>query len=405
MYSGEKQNSGSFQRHKRFADDSEEHYEFESDRKTKNIDRPNFEMWNFSRQGNFKEKNKWQKWETSLEDKFVDVPKPNKPRNYTISIAVPASILEETCIKDELRTYVVGQLARAANIYSVDEIVVYDDGCWRKKYSAGTSSVSRELMEMMQMLLEYQECPQYLRKHLFKFHHYLRSVGVLNALNCPHHLRFNQWCEYREGVVLERGSKLMSFVDVGLATNVSIDQKLEPGLRVTVKLPPEAREMRKPFGTVVSPDEPRVEAGYYWGYRVRVAHSLTEVLTGSRFPDGYDLLIGTSDKGEDIKKTEYPTFSHALIVFGGVEGLEAAVEADSELEATEPLHLFDFYTNTCPLQQTRTIRTEEAVLISLCVLQDKLVPKGIMEPSKDVQNCDSNLKSQKRKKSKDPQTS
>ncbi|KAG7174601.1 methyltransferase-like 1 [Homarus americanus] len=341
MYSGEKQNSGSFQRHKRFADDSEEHYEFESDRKTKNIDRPNFEMWNFSRQGNFKEKNKWQKWETSLEDKFVDVPKPNKPRNYTISIAVPASILEETCIKDELRTYVVGQLARAANIYSVDEIVVYDDGCWRKK----------------------------------------------------------------EGVVLERGSKLMSFVDVGLATNVSIDQKLEPGLRVTVKLPPEAREMRKPFGTVVSPDEPRVEAGYYWGYRVRVAHSLTEVLTGSRFPDGYDLLIGTSDKGEDIKKTEYPTFSHALIVFGGVEGLEAAVEADSELEATEPLHLFDFYTNTCPLQQTRTIRTEEAVLISLCVLQDKLVPKGIMEPSKDVQNCDSNLKSQKRKKSKDPQTS
>lgn len=57
----------------------------------------------------------------------------------------------------------------------------------------------------------------------------------------------------------------------------------------------------------------------------------------------------------------------------GVEGLESAVEADSDLEATEPQHLFDFYVNTCPMQQTRTVRTEEAVLITLCQLQGKLV--------------------------------
>lgn len=69
---------------------------------------------------------------------FEDIPRPNKPRKYTVSIAVPASILEETCVKDELRTYVVGQIARAATIYSVDEIVVYDDMCLWKK---GTSSM------------------------------------------------------------------------------------------------------------------------------------------------------------------------------------------------------------------------------------------------------------------------
>lgn len=69
--------------------------------------------------------------------------------------------------------------------------------------------------------------------------------------------------------------------------------------------------------------------------------------------------------------------SLSLSFISGVEGLEAAIEADEELEAAEPLHLFDYYINTCPLQQTRTIRTEEAVLISLCTLQDKLVPKGM----------------------------
>lgn len=53
------------------------------------------------------------------------------------------------------------------------------------------------LSEMMRILLEYQECPQYLRKHLFQFSAHLRCVGVLNALNSPHHLRHNQWSEYR----------------------------------------------------------------------------------------------------------------------------------------------------------------------------------------------------------------
>ena len=60
------------------------------------------------------------------------------------------------------------------------------------------------------------------------------------------------------------------------------------------------------------------------------------------------------------------------IYFSGVEGLEAALETDSQLEAKDVKHLFDHYVNTCPKQQTRTIRTEEAVLISLCKLKSKL---------------------------------
>ncbi|XP_064082098.1 putative methyltransferase C9orf114 [Macrobrachium nipponense] len=312
---------------------------------------------------------------------FVKVQKPKSGRKYTISIAVPASILDETSIKDELRTYVVGQLARAAVIYSVDEVIVYDDGCCPKKDS-GQENTNEGSLEKMKMLLEYQELPQYLRRYFFGFDKHLRFVGLLNPLNAPHHFKSNEWCEYREGVVLKRCKDDLPFVDVGLGQNILITKKVDPGLRVTVKLPhnpPEDfdKDCSKIHGRVVAPGEPRLEKGYYWGYSVRVANSLSEVVTGCTYPGGYDLIIGTSDKGVDAKKAEYSEFSRALIVFGGVEGLEASIAADSQLRGSEPSDLFHFYINTCSHQQVRTIRTEEAVLISLCVLHDKLSEKGI----------------------------
>lgn len=49
---------------------------------------------------------------------------------------------------------------------------------------------------------------------------------------------------------------------------------------------------------------------------------------------------------------------HALVVFGGLQGLEAGVDADPNLEVAEPSVLFDLYVNTCPNQGSRTIRTE-----------------------------------------------
>lgn len=312
---------------------------------------------------------------------FVKVLKPKRGRKYTISIAVPASILDETSIKDELRTYVVGQLARAAVIYSVDEVIIYDDGCCPKKDS-GQENTNQGSLDKMKVLLEYQELPQYLRRYFFGFDKNLRFVGLLNPLNAPHHFKSYEWCEYREGVVLEKCKDQLPFVDVGLSKNVLIDKKVDPGLRVTVKLPrdpPEGIDENSGdiHGSVVAPGEPRSEKGYYWGYSVRVAKSLSEVVTGCTFPGGYDLIIGTSDKGVDAKKAEFSEFSHALVVFGGVEGLEAAIEADSQLRGSEPSDLFHYYINTCSRQQVRTIRTEEAVLISLCVLHDKLSEKGI----------------------------
>lgn len=53
------------------------------------------------------------------------------------------------------------------------------------------------------------------------------------------------------------------------------------------------------------------------------------------------------------------------MVFGGLQGLEAGVDADPNLEVAEPSVLFDLYVNTCPRQGSRTIRTEVSPPASL----------------------------------------
>ena len=132
-------------------------------------------------------------------------------------------------------------------------------------------------------------------------------------------------------------------------------------------------------GTVVSPSTPRVEKGIYWGYTVRLAEKFSHVFTKSPFKGGYDFTIGTSERGSNvdtcqISKESGEKFKHLLIVFGGVKGLEVALEHDEDLkEVDDPSILFDIYLNTCPKQGSRTIRTEEAILVSLAALRPKIV--------------------------------
>lgn len=66
-----------------------------------------------------------------------------------------------------------------------------------------------------------------------------------------------------------------------------------------------------------------------------------------------------------------------LLAFGGLSGLEACLAADQATAGREPLDVFNMYLNTCPDQGSRTIRTEEAVLISLAYLQPAVVKFGI----------------------------
>lgn len=125
------------------------------------------------------------------------------PKVSTISIAVPGSILENAQ-SPELRTYLAGQIARAACIFKVDEVVVFDDlGSAEGPHSkrarmnaendAGNDDEPHELIHhcclQLARILQYLECPQYLRKSFFPIHKDLKFSGLLNPLDAPHHLR------------------------------------------------------------------------------------------------------------------------------------------------------------------------------------------------------------------------
>ena len=124
-------------------------------------------------------------------------------------------------------------------------------------------------------------------------------------------------------------------------------------------------------GTVVSPSAPRLDNGTDWGYTTRLASSLTAALDESPYETGYDFKIGTSERGtHNLEGKSYqvpPSFQHALLVLGGVAGLEECVNADESIALTgnQCSKLFDHWVNICPYQGSRTIRTEEAVWIAL----------------------------------------
>ncbi|KAL3214434.1 hypothetical protein MRX96_034903 [Rhipicephalus microplus] len=271
---------------------------------------------------------KEKKAKESEEQQALSMDSQSKGRKYTLSIAVPGSIMDNAQ-NAELRTYLAGQIARAAVVFCVDEIVVFDDDGSTTRGTSGTavdgefSGLAKSGQGVVQLarVLQYLECPQYLRKHLFPLHRDLQFAGLLNPLDCPHHLRATEESPYREGIVarlpVKGGSG--SYVNCGLNKEVKIDRCLQPGVRVTVKMK-EGVPGKKLRGTAVS-----------------------------------------------------PSFEHVLVVFGGLKGLEAALEADEALDVDDPEFLFNYYLNTCPSQGSRTIRTEEAILISLSALRPKIV--------------------------------
>ena len=85
----------------------------------------------------------------------------------------------------------------------------------------------------------------------------------------------------------------------------------------------------------MSPSAPREDDGTYWGYTTRLAESVSAVFDECPFEAGYDLKIGTSERGSitvDDKTFSLPSFKHSLVFFGGVAGIEECIDADESLK-------------------------------------------------------------------------
>lgn len=178
----------------------------------------------------------------------------------------------------------------------------------------------------------------------------------------------------KTGVTLDGDRSKGTLVNVGLSKNILVEQILEPGKRVTVAMGTNRDITTACVRKVVLPSSPREEMGLYWGYKVRYAPNLSGVFNDSPYKEVYDHIIGTSEHGKVISSSELvlPSFRHLLIAFGGLAGLEESIEEDRHLKGNGVNDVFTSYLNTCPNQGSRTIRTEEALLISLQYFQDPI---------------------------------
>lgn len=306
-----------------------------------------------------------------------------------------------SCQTHELKTQLAGSIARAAAVFSVDEIIIFNDSSRADVAEVATHRQRQRTKEDVEAdgytgysdptdflyhVLSYLETPPYLRRALFPMHPNLRSAGALPSLDMPHHLRTGERNAFREGVSVrgDHGRGPGTWVDCGVGAEVWIEDEVAVGSRLTLQLGYDATG-RQEAAEAVGPEVPREEGGFYWGYSCRVAASLSAIFTESPFEDGYDVSFGTSERGKDVGNV-LPTmqgqrhdWQHMVVVFGGVAGLEAALTADVELQEkglNDVSQLFDHWVNVLPGQGSRTIRTEEAVWVGLTGLRQVVTDRA-----------------------------
>ncbi|RCI12211.1 hypothetical protein L249_0853 [Ophiocordyceps polyrhachis-furcata BCC 54312] len=300
-------------------------------------------------------------------------------REWTISVAIPSSILTNLATADQ-RVAVPGRIARALAVFSVDEVVVFDDSppsTRPPRTDTAAYTGDTDPCHFLSHIFSFLEAPPFMRKTLFPLHPNLRLTALLPSLDMPHHPNPKEWTAYREGVTVGRGTKKGStVVEVGLDQPVEIDVDIPPKTRLTLRFPDDENSPPE----CIDPSAPRTEGGYFWGYAVRRCPSLSAVFTESPYEDGYDVSIGTSERGSPISDA-FPassprplSFKHLVVVFGGPRGLEFAAMNDEELsgraiQGSKTKELFDYWVNVLPNQGSRTIRTEEAVFIALTALR------------------------------------
>lgn len=285
---------------------------------------------------------------------------PVSRRRTHLAIAFPSSVLSQ--VRNGLvATLRLAEIARAAAIFRVDELVVYLER---------DTPADRSLQRFASLILDYLATPQYIRKRAFALSRDLRYVGALPPLRTPNQLVPASEAEVsvgdiREGFVTEVSPK--TSVDIGLKSEFMLDR---PSKSAKVGTRGLFRLVDKENRRVRAIDWNDLED--YWRYTVSAPPSTLGALLRSH--EDW-LKIGTSRYGEPLSGTLsllqrlVPEKKRTMLVFGSpAHGL-------SDILAEEKINVratFDLTLNTAINQGVATVRTEEAILISLSVLNEIL---------------------------------
>ena len=278
---------------------------------------------------------------------FEDLTPPLRTRPR-LAIAFPSSLVSDVFDSRE-RTRKVGYVGRAAAIFRVEEIMVYVDDFL-------------ENARFIEDVLRYLDAPPYLRKRLVTVNPNLRHAGALPPLKAVHHVPQAFGVNIREGVVIA-ADDVRSVVYVGLDKNVIVYKPLAVGKRVTVEI--EKSLPRQYLGRVVEKSSIKL----YWGYEVKVFSSIAELFKHLK-GKGYAILCA-SKKGNMIYSVEnelskiLKNVEKVSIVFGGPK---LDVDEIAEEHSTNIQEYCEITVNFIPRQGVESVRTEEAILIVLAIV-------------------------------------
>jgi predicted SPOUT superfamily RNA methylase MTH1 len=269
----------------------------------------------------------------------------------TLKVAIPDTSLTD-CSDLREKTEKAGSIARALAVFRVDFVYIYDTGL--------LSPEKKRDADLLRKILQYMDTPQYLRKRSFSKSQSLKFAGLLPPLRTKSHPLETTIDELQEGIVRWGLQVWPGKIDLGLSKLVNYPKTVserDPTLFKVIKTKPQ----------IVLEMIDRDDVSDYWGFEVERITDLVKLLEDSND----STRIGFSRKApsyhqleNDLKSTIANTQS-VLAVFGGPG--HGILDFFGKEKNAVKLHI-DFWVNTIPDQGTETVRLEEALFVSLGLL-------------------------------------
>ena len=299
-----------------------------------------------------------------------------------ISVAIPdSSLSDEKGLRE--KTLKIGKFARTFSIFGVEKIIIYKDP---------TETQKKSDMFLLNLILEFLNTPQYLRKSIYPMNSDLSYIGLLPPIRAPQHtnkvrIKDVKVGEIRVGVLHDKNSMLKKmdrktftntdksiinfnkerfayYIDVGLDYPIPFLGEGRDGEKVVVKF-----VNSYPHLKVIKASGRDLEK-LYLGYSIVKVNSLEDFL---KKLDEKTFVIFTSKNGRIFKSVEFQfkqsinNFENLLIVFGSPS--KGIKEIYTNYHTTKN----SMYLNMFPDQKTQTIRLEEAILGTLTLLNHFLL--------------------------------
>ena len=270
-----------------------------------------------------------------------------------LSIAIPDSSLKDEK-KHENKTRKIFQIARAAGIFQIREIIIYKDG---REFENDS--------KLLSTILRYLETPQHFRKRLYPKSGLLQFVGALSPIKMPNQtgtsdVKQVKKGDIREGVIYPKDGK--KFIDIGVEYSIPYYGKKDIGKKTIVKI-------KDSFPNFTVYDIEKKQISDFWSYDVKHGGNLFSLLSEWKGPKILTSRKSKKIKDDDMKKI-LSSKEEILVVFGTTDkGIHEML--DKKISNIQNFKAWNFFPN----QGTETVRLEEAILGCLSIINSHIFNK------------------------------